>query len=209
MAAQVYMMGKEKINNIVMMGMGEPLDNYAASVKFIKIITSPEGYGVSGRNVTLSTCGLIGGIRKLMREGLKITLAVSLHAPNDEIRRRIIPAAKGNPYGELVNVCREYAEVTGRRVTFEYALIKGLNDADSHARELGRALKGGLFHINVIPLNRVRHGLEGADAPSAARFADLVGKAGVSATVRESRGADINGACGQLKLSYNGSGEKP
>jgi 23S rRNA (adenine2503-C2)-methyltransferase len=201
-AAQVHLMSvNKKITNVVLMGMGEPLANYSETIKFIEIITSPRGRAISQRGITLSTCGLIDGIKRLMNENLKITLAVSLHAPNDAVRTKIMPIARANPYNGLIGVCREYAEKTGRRVTFEYALIKGLNDSLNHAEELAEGIKNGLFHVNVIPLNKATSGFTGSDEIRARKFVSALNARGITATLRTERGADIGGACGQLRLS--------
>jgi len=204
--SQVYVIGNdldEPVSNVVMMGGGEPLDNYENSVKFIRLINDPNGANISQRRVTLSTCGLVEGIRRLVNEGLQITLAVSLHAPNDEIRREIMPAAVKNPYDKLLAACRDYADKTKRRVTIEYALIKGVNDSDECAFELGRRLKGVLCHVNIIPVNDVaERGFVKSTGPRVKRFAAILKEAGIEVTERLERGSEIAAACGQLRNGY-------
>ena len=156
---EVYLMERdcgERIGHVVLMGSGEPLDNFDEVIRFIRLINSEKGYNLSQRRITLSTCGITDKIYELMEERLQITLAVSLHAPNDDIRKRTMPVAKKYPMKELVDACGAYAEETGRRVTFEYALIKGINDSPQCAGELGERLKNILCHVNLIPVNDVK-----------------------------------------------------
>lgn len=190
----------ERISNIVLMGMGEPLDNYENVIRFLHLANDEKGLNIGYRHISLSTCGLIDKIDRLSDEGLPITLSVSLHAPNGEIRKTIMPVAKSYGYDELLLACRRYEEKTKRRISFEYALISGVNDRPEHADELGRRLKGTLCHVNLIPLNHTeRKGYTRSDRNAVDAFAQTLGKYGVTATVRRSLGNDISAACGQLK----------
>ncbi len=188
-----------KITNIVLMGSGEPLDNYSEVVEFLKIISSPESLNISPRNISLSTCGLVDKIDKLARENLPITLTISLHAPNQQIREKIMPVAKAYKYDDVIKSAKRYFSKTGRRVVYEYALIAGINDSLKNAEELARNLKGDYsFHVNIIPLNEVKErGLK--SSKNAYIFMNTLEKLGVSATVRRTMGEDIEGACGQLR----------
>ncbi|MDD4080437.1 MAG: 23S rRNA (adenine(2503)-C(2))-methyltransferase RlmN [Eubacteriales bacterium] len=193
----------ERVHNIVLMGSGEPLDNYDEVLRFLRLITSPDSLNIGVRHISLSTCGLPEEMRRLAREGLPVTLSVSLHAPNDTIRRSIMPIAHKVSMDELLSACRDYAQVTGRRVVFEYALIQGVNANNSHARELARRLAGMLCHVNLIPLNDVpERDLRAATPREVAEFRLTLENAGISATVRREMGADISGACGQLRAQY-------
>lgn len=196
----------EKISNVVIMGSGEPFDNYEHVLKFIRNAVSDKGLGLSARHITLSTCGLLDGMRRLSEEGLPINLAVSLHAPNDEIRKTLMPIAKSVSIDVLIRQAGAYFEKTHRRVTFEYALIDGVNDGEQHARELARRLgRNPGFHVNLIPVNAVRErSFKRSSRETASMFCDVLGKAGLSATVRRKMGADINAACGQLRRSKKG-----
>ena len=194
------------IDNIVVMGMGEPLANYEATVRAARILAAPWGLGIGMRHLTISTVGLVPQIRRLAGEGLQITLAVSLHAPTDALRRRLVPVTERYPIAELMAACRDYLAATGRRLTFEYVLIDGVNDGDAEGRALGRLLRGLLCHVNVIPLNPVP-GIP-LRRPAVARvraFARCVRAAGIPVTVRIERGTEIQAACGQLRLA-DGSG---
>lgn len=191
-----------RVSHVVIMGTGEPLDNYRATLVFIKNVIAPYGLNISGRHITVSTCGLVPGIRALAGEKLPVTLAVSLHAPNDDLRNTLVPVNKKYPIKELMAACRDYARETGRRVTFEYILLKGVNDSREQALELGRMLKGMLCHVNLIPANPVA---ERDTAPPAREqvesFKQTLEKQGIAATVRRELGADIDAACGQLRRS--------
>lgn len=189
-----------RIHNIVLMGSGEPLDNYENVVKFLRLVNAPEGLNISIRNISLSTCGLLRRMYDFANEGLPVTLSVSLHAPNDEIRRQIMPVANAHPYGELLAACKNYIEKTGRRVIFEYALIRDLNCEVRHAEELARRLKGMRCHVNLIPLNAVKErNLHAPSRQDVAAFLKRLELKNISATVRREMGADIEGACGQLR----------
>jgi len=188
----------KKVGSVVLMGIGEPLDNFAHVMRFLALLSHPKGDNMSLRHVSLSTCGLTERIRELEKRRLQLTLSVSLHAPNDGIRRQIMPAARRCPMDELLSVCREYGEVTGRRVSYEYALISGLNDSDACARELAGKLRGSLAHVNLIPVNEIRE--TGYRKSGRVReFQSLLLAGGINATVRRTLGADIEAACGQLR----------
>lgn len=206
MLSQVYEIQRDlgqRISGIVLMGSGEPLDNYENVLRFLRLLNDPSGQNMGQRHITLSTCGLIDKIYDLAEENLQITLAVSLHAPNDEIRRQIMPVAKANPMDRLLKACVDYASHTKRRVTFEYALIQGVNDSDACARELGAKLHGMLCHVNLIPMNPVKErNFTKSSAAQVQRFAQLVQQSGVETTIRRRLGSDIDAACGQLRRKY-------
>ena len=189
-----------RVHNIVLMGSGEPLDNYDNVVKFLRLVNDPKGLNISLRNISLSTCGLVRRMYDFAREGLPVTLSLSLHAPNDEIRRQIMPVANAYSYEEVLTACKYYIEQTGRRVIFEYALIKNLNSDVRHAEELARRLRGMRCHVNLIPLNDVKERkLEAPDRRTVDAFLKRLELKHISATVRREMGADIEGACGQLR----------
>ena len=189
-----------RVHNIVLMGSGEPLDNYDNVVKFLRLVNDPEGLNISLRNISLSTCGLVPRMYDFAKEGLPVTLSLSLHAPNDEIRRKIMPVANAYPMGDVLAACRNYVEVTGRRVIFEYALIKDVNSDVRCAEELARRLRGLQCHVNLIPLNDVKERrLEAPDRRTVEAFLKRLELKRISATVRREMGADIEGACGQLR----------
>ncbi|MBM6830153.1 23S rRNA (adenine(2503)-C(2))-methyltransferase RlmN [Anaerotignum lactatifermentans] len=206
MLSQVYEIQKDlgrRISGVVLMGSGEPLDNYENVLRFLRLLNDPSGQNMGQRHMTLSTCGLIDKIYDLAEENLQITLAVSLHAPNDEIRRQIMPVAKANPMDRLLKACVDYANHTKRRITFEYALIQGVNDSDACARELGAKLHGTLCHVNLIPMNPVKErDFTKSSAAQVQRFAQLVQQSGVETTIRRRLGSDIDAACGQLRRKY-------
>ncbi len=203
---QVYKMMEftgEKISNIVLMGTGEPLDNYDEVLRFIKAVSDENGLHISQRNITMSTCGLVPEINKLAKEGLSITLAISLHSSNDEIRKDIMPVAKKYPVDELISACKGYFDATGRRITFEYSLIKGVNDSIENANELSNLIRGINCHVNLIPVNPIEErAFEQSDKNSVENFRLLLEKKGINATVRREMGRDIQGACGQLRKSH-------
>ena len=190
----------EHVSRLVLMGSGEPMNNYDAVLRFIRVVTHPEGLNLGARRISLSTCGLPDQIRRLAREGLELTLSLSLHAPDDETRRRIMPIARRYTIAETLDACRVYYEATGRRLILEYALIDGVNAGEDDARRLSRLLKGLNCHVNLIPLNTVKErSLYGASERQIARFIEILTANGVSATRRRTMGEDIEGACGQLR----------
>ena len=190
----------ERPTNVVFMGMGEPLANYAPTLRAVHLLNTPYGPGIGMRSLTISTVGLVPQMRRLAEERLQLTLAVSLHAPDDELRSQLVPVNRRWPIAELMAAARDYAAITGRRVTFEYVLMAGVNDRDEHARRLGTLLAGGHLHLNVIPWNPV-YGLQyrRPTVDAVRRFAGLVRAAGVPVTIRIERGVDIDAACGQLR----------
>lgn len=200
---QLYVTQKdigERISNIVMMGIGEPLDNYRRSVKFIEIISSVGGQNISERNISLSTCGIVPKIYDLARLKLGITLSVSLHAPTTEKRRVTMPIANAYGVDELIKACRYYTKTTGRRISFEYAMIKGVNDSDEDARQLSDLLKGMISHINLIPVNPVDGSpYSRTDDRLIRAFQKKLTDLGLNATIRRRLGQDISAACGQLR----------
>lgn len=204
MLSQVYAIEKrsgEKIGRVVIMGTGEPFDNYDNTMRFIEILNSEKGRNLGARNITVSTCGIVPKIYELADNGLQINLAVSLHAPNGTIRAKFMPIEKKYPFDSLMEACMYYTEKTRRRITFEYALIDGENDGRAHAEEFAVRLKGMLCHVNLIPVNEV----PGTGVKASGRtegFARALEKAGINATVRRRLGSDINGACGQLRSDY-------
>lgn len=206
MLAQIYAIEKdkgEKVSGVVLMGSGEPLDNYENVLKFIKLINCKDGKNMGQRHITLSTCGLIDKMYELADEQLQITLAVSLHAPNDEIRNRIMPISRAYPMEKLLEACRHYAEKTKRRITFEYALIKGVNDSAENARELASRLKGLLCHVNLIPVNDVKErNYVRSTNESIKKFEEILISRNIETTVRRKLGSDIDAACGQLRKRY-------
>ena len=190
----------ERIGHVVIMGTGEPFHNYENVARFLKLVNSPKGLNISMRNITVSTCGLADGIRRFAEEFPQVTLAISLHAPTDEIRSEMMPVNNKYPIKEIIGAAGEYIQKTGRRVTFEYALVKGINDSLEHADMLAALLKGLLCHVNLIPLNAVKEtGLTGADRKHAEAFRARLEKRGIPATVRRELGSDIDAACGQLR----------
>ena len=199
-----------RIHNIVLMGSGEPLDNYDNVVRFLRLVNAEDGLNISLRNVSLSTCGLVPRMYDFANEGLPVTLSLSLHAPNDVIRRQIMPVANAYPYGEVLQACRNYVEKTGRRVIFEYALIRNLNSDVKHAEELARRLRGLQCHVNLIPLNDVKERrLEAPSRQAVEAFLKRLELKNISATVRREMGADIEGACGQLRRRVLADRDRP
>ena len=192
-----------KVSHIVLMGMGEPMDNYDNVIRFLKLVNNDDGLNLGMRNISLSTCGIIPGIKKLEKENLQLTLAVSLHAPNDVIRSKLMPVNKKYSVDELLSVCKEYADSTSRRISYEYAMFGGVNDSDECARELAAKLKGTLAHINLIPANDVTEsGLRSSTPERIKRFSEILEKAGRNVTVRRSLGGDIDASCGQLRSKH-------
>lgn len=192
-----------RISNVVLMGMGEPLDNFDNVIKFIRLASSDNGLNIGMRHITLSTCGIVPKIYELAKLHLGITLSVSLHAPNDEIRQKTMPIAKKYSIVELLQSCRDYFDTTGRRVTFEYSMISGVNDSDENARELANRLSGMNCHVNLIPVNTVEGtGYIKSNIERQQSFIDILAEKNITATVRRTLGSDINASCGQLKRNH-------
>ena len=206
MLSQIYEIQKdtgERVSSVVLMGSGEPLDNYDNVIKFIKLLNDKDGLNIGQRHITLSTCGLIEKMYKLADECLQITLAVSLHAPNDEIRNKIMPISKKNDMDRLLEACKYYSDTTKRRITFEYAMISGVNDSLDCAKELSERLRNMLCHINLIPVNDVKErNYKKSSGETVERFAEFLNSKGIETTVRRKLGSDINAACGQLRKGY-------
>ncbi|HEY5575262.1 MAG TPA: 23S rRNA (adenine(2503)-C(2))-methyltransferase RlmN [Clostridiaceae bacterium] len=193
----------ERISNVVLMGSGEPLDNFENVTKFLDIVNSEYGLNIGQRHITLSTCGLVPEMKALADMNYQITLAVSLHAPNDSIRKEMMPVANKYSMAEILDACRYYINKTNRRITFEYSLVKGKNDSRSNAEELSEVLKGMLCHVNLIPVNAVvENGYSKPAQEDIAAFCSVLTRKGIETTVRREMGSDINAACGQLRRSY-------
>lgn len=206
MLAQIYRIQAdtgERVSNIVIMGSGEPMDNYDNVVRFIRLISHDQGLNISQRNITVSTCGIVPGIRRLAKEGLSVTLALSLHAPNDEVRKTLMPIANKYRIQEILDACQEYFEETGRRLTFEYSLVSGVNDNLEEARALASLLKGMHGHVNLIPVNPIQErDYVQSDRRAIEAFQHYLESQKIAVTVRREMGRDINGACGQLRKSF-------
>ena len=204
--AQVLKAQKEigdRISNVVLMGSGEPLDNYDNVLKFLKLINDEDALNIGQRHITLSTCGIVPKIKELADEKMQITLAISLHAPNNEIRKNMMPIANKYTLEELLDACRYYYRTTNRRITFEYALVKGVNDSRENAEELIKISKGMLCHINLIPVNEIKeNNYERSKSKDIEEFKETLIKYGIETTIRREMGSDINGACGQLRRNY-------
>ena len=193
------------ISNIVLMGIGEPLDNYDNVMRFLELVNDPEGLNIGMRHISLSTCGLVDGIYRLMEKKLQLTLSISLHAPNDEIRSQTMPVNHKYPMDELLRACREYFKQTGRRISFEYALIEGVNDTPECAQQLCQKLKGMGAHVNLIPVNPVKErDYRRSSRDRIRRFQQILERNHITATVRRELGSDINAACGQLRRDDKG-----
>lgn len=191
---------KERVSNVVVMGTGEPMDNYDNLIKFVKLLTCEEGLNISQRNVTVSTCGLVPKIRQFAEENLQVTLALSLHAPNDEKRRELMPIANRYTIKECLDACDYYFEKTKRRVSFEYSLVAGVNDNDKEAEELSKLLKNHNGHVNLIPVNPIKErDYKRSDMSRIYAFQNKLEKNGINVTIRREMGRDIDGACGQLR----------
>lgn len=211
MLGQVLCVQKDtgkRISNIVMMGIGEPLDNYDNTIKFLHLVSAEDGLNIGMRHISVSTCGIVPMIDKLSEEGLGITLSISLHASDDETRSSIMPVNKKYPIAQLLASCKRYFEKTGRRISFEYTMIKGVNDSASHARALGellrKSMRGDPVHVNLIPVNTVKErAYVKSDEKTVQSFIDILAERGITATRRRSLGSDINASCGQLRYSKN------
>lgn len=201
----------ERVSNVVVMGSGEPLDNYDNLIRFIRLLSDGRGLNISQRNITVSTCGIVPKIRQLAEEGLSITLALSLHAPTDEIRKTLMPIANSYPLKDVMDACHTYFEKTGRRLTFEYSLVMGVNDNLKEAAMVTDLLKGRHGHVNLIPVNPIKErNYKQSGREAIEYFKNYLEKHGINVTVRREMGRDINGACGQLRKSYmeNTEGEE-
>lgn len=193
----------ENISNIVLMGTGEPFDNYENVIKFLLLVNSKKGLNIGQRHITLSTCGLVPEIKRFAHENLQVTLAISLHSPFDDLRKEMMPIANKYSIDELIESCKYYTKVTNRRVTFEYSLVKGKNDSKEHALALARLLKNMLCHVNLIPVNQVieREYIRPSKETITA-FKNILQKNKIETTVRKEMGTDINAACGQLRRTF-------
>lgn len=204
---QIYYIQKitgERVSNVVVMGTGEPFDNYDNIVKFIRMLTDEKGLNISQRNITVSTCGLVPRIYDLAKEDFSITLAISLHAPNDTMRKELMPIANKYSIDEIMEACDHYIKETGRRITFEYSLVAGVNDKEEHAKELVKRLSGKLCHVNLIPVNPIEErDYKRSARESVEHFRSILERNHINATVRREMGSDIQAACGQLRKRYN------
>ena len=206
MLGQIYQIQKisgERVSNIVIMGTGEPLDNYDNFVRFIRLVSDENGLNISQRNITVSTCGIVPNIKRLAEEGFQITLALSLHGSTQEKRKTLMPIANKYELSEVLDACDYYFEKTGRRISFEYSLVQGVNDRDEDARELIVILKPRNCHLNLIPVNPIKErDFQKPSRKSAEEFKNRIEKSGVNVTIRREMGSDIDGACGQLRRRY-------
>lgn len=206
MLSQIYTVQKDagvRISNVVIMGSGEPFDNFDHLMKFIEIVNAPNGINIGQRHITVSTSGLAERICDFADRGLQVTLAISLHAPNDDIRRAIMPIAKRYSIEELIQACKYYINATNRRITFEYSLIDGVNDSEENARELGKKLRHMLCHVNLIPVNEIKeNAYKKSTQEKVSNFATVLESFGVETTIRKRLGTDIEAACGQLRRSF-------
>ena len=206
MLDQIYQIQKdtnERVSNVVIMGSGEPLDNYENLVSFIRLLSNENGLNISQRNITVSTCGIVPKMYELADENLQITLALSLHAPNDEVRKTLMPIANQYSIEEVLKACQNYFEKTGRRITFEYSLVSGVNDNLDEASQLASLVKHMNCHVNLIPVNPIKErDFVQSEWKNIENFKKLLEKNGINVTIRREMGRDINGACGQLRKSY-------
>jgi len=206
MLEQIYRIQEltgERVSNVVVMGTGEPMDNYDNLVRFLRLITAPEGQGMSIRNITVSTCGIVENMRRFADEGLSVTLALSLHAPNDEARKRLMPIANKYALKDVLAACDYYFEQTGRRITYEYSLVAGENDTIAEAEALGKLLRGKNCHINLIPVNPIKErDYKQSSFKNILNFRKTLEKYNINVTIRRELGADIGAACGQLRKSH-------
>ncbi len=206
MLDQIYQIQRitgERVSNVVVMGTGEPLDNYDNLVKFIRLLTDENGLNISQRNITVSTCGLEDKIKDLAEEDLQITLALSLHAPNDRVRRQLMPVAERYDMESAIKACEFYYEKTGRRITFEYSMVEGVNDLPEHALELAGRVRGLNCHINLIPVNPIKErNYRQSEMKNILNFKNILEKYRINVTIRREMGTDIDAACGQLRKSY-------
>ncbi len=193
----------ERVSNVVVMGTGEPLDNYDNLMRFLRILSDPEGLNISARNITVSTCGIQDKIRAFADEGLPVTLALSLHAPNNEVRKKLMPVARQYELKEVLDAFQYYYDRTGRRLTFEYSLVEGINDEEEHAKELCSLIKGLNCHVNLIPVNPIKErNYQKSGSRKIQIFKNILEKNRINVTIRREMGSDIDAACGQLRKSY-------
>ena len=208
MLGQIYQIQKmigERVSNVVIMGTGEPLDNYENFLTFIRLLTDEHGLHISQRNITVSTCGIVPRMYDLAKEKLQITLALSLHGSTQEKRKQLMPVANKYDLQEVLEACDNYFQETGRRITFEYSMVHGVNDTEEDARELSALLKHRNCHLNLIPVNPIKErDFERPDRKNALNFKNKLEKSGINVTIRREMGSDIDGACGQLRRSYQG-----
>lgn len=206
MLEQVYQIQKdvgERVSHVVLMGSGEPLDNLENVLRFINLISCSDGQNISQRNLTISTCGIVPGIEKLIQMKPQVTLALSLHAPDDEVRKKLMPIANRYKLDEVLSACRKYFYTTGRRITFEYSLVAGVNDNEDEARKLAGLLEGFPCHVNLIPVNPIKErDYVQSDRVHIENFKKSLEKKGIHVTIRREMGRDIDGACGQLRKSF-------
>lgn len=209
MLEQIYRIQREsgeRVSNVVVMGTGEPFDNYDNLIRFLKLLTDEKGLHISARNITVSTCGIVPKIREFAEENMQVTLAISLHAPNNEKRKRMMPIANKYSIEELLDACHYFFEKTGRRITFEYSLADGVNDSEQDAAELISLVKGMNCHVNLIPINPVEElEFEGSAKKVAEKFKNKLEKSRINVTIRREMGRDIDGACGQLRRKFDGA----
>ena len=199
----------ERVSNVVVMGTGEPMDNYDHIVRFVHLLSDENGLNISQRNITVSTCGIVPKIYELAKLHFGITLSVSLHAPNDTVRQKTMPIAKRYSMDELLKACKDYFDITGRRVTFEYSMISGVNDFDRDAYELADRLADMNCHVNLIPVNTVDGtGYKKSSIERQQAFVNILGRKHIAATVRRTLGSDINASCGQLRRNHTNEGGK-
>ena len=202
--ANLLMQRGQHVTNLVFMGMGEPLANYDETIRAVRLLTHPRGFGIGQRNITISTIGIISGIDKLAEEDLQIGLAISLHAPNDKLRQKLVPTAGPHSVEDLIAAGKRYFKRTGRRVTFEYALIEGVNDSPEIAKELSLLLDGNGSHVNLIPINPTAGNFQRPSRRNVLEFERILYNAGVNCTVRVEKGSEISAACGQLRTDIIG-----
>ena len=206
MLEQIYEIERitgENVSNVVVMGTGEPMDNYDNLVRFVRILSAKEGKNISVRNITVSTCGIVEGMKRLAEENLPLTLALSLHAPNDEIRKQLMPVAYKYKLEEVLAACDYYYEKTSRRITYEYSLVEGVNDSEQCAKELAKRLSGKNCHVNLIPVNPIKErDFRKSRNGIIQNFKNILEKKSIACTIRREMGSDINAACGQLRRSH-------
>ena len=202
--AEILQQRGQHVTNLVFMGMGEPMANYDEMIRAVRILTHPRGFGIGQRHITISTIGITSGIDRLAEEDLQIGLAISLHAPNDKLRKQLVPTAGPNSVEEIIEAGRRYFKKTGRRVTFEYALMDGVNDSIETAMELARLLKGNGSHLNIIPINPTAGNFKRPSSGRILKFEQILIDAGINCTVRVEKGTEISAACGQLRTDIVG-----